>query len=149
MQLAQPVSRYEIASRAQVSVASGATGPDAKLQGDQLGRSDDDRGPDTAGTDGAGAPARLAWPDVLTAMEERLSAVERYLQGIGEAPPVFVMPDGVGPVPEVERERATRVLARTKRVEAQIASSQDRVSGLIARAGRGPERDPAYFDARM
>jgi hypothetical protein len=84
---------------------------------------------------------KSTWYQVLPSMIERLDAIEQFLQGIGEAPPPFEMPEGdVAPLPAELRDWALYVLARTRRAASQVALAATEVArriGQVEPAGRG------------
>ena len=99
-----------------------------------------------------GEAAVAAWEKVLGEMEEGLSVLEMRLVSGGPVPRVdpFTPPEDLPPLPRHLTRRAASVLARTRRVEEEIALRAEATRRQLAsldqqRTERRPVR-ASFFD---
>ena len=86
------------------------------------------------------------WPGVLDAYEARLAAQRAGLDsGDVEVAP-FEPPAGLGPLPADLADRAARLLADARVLEAELA---ERLAAAEPAAHSGERATPAYLDQRV
>ncbi|HEX4081704.1 MAG TPA: hypothetical protein VHX40_01985 [Acidimicrobiales bacterium] len=71
------------------------------------------------------------WDDVLDEMERRLDHWWAAVHGEAPFPPVYRLPDGLGPVPGRLRSRAATVLAAQRDVEDAMGARRAALGALL------------------
>jgi len=85
------------------------------------------------------------WSEVLDEMEQRLVDTEQVIGRKLMPIAPFVLPEGMGPIPEDQRERAVRIYAATRDAERRLTIALGQV-GSELRAAQVGRPKPAYVD---
>jgi len=88
------------------------------------------------------------WPELLEEMEHRLVAARRTLVEGAAPAPRFSESTTTEPLPDTLRERATKILEATKRLESEVRAARDRLSQARRRPLDRATVPSAFVDKR-